>query len=359
MCTAANGSFSCKCAEGFEGPTCAISKLPPPKELTLIAGQATPGSADGVGAAASFNNVQGVVSDGDFIYATDGTNHTIRKIVAATGAVTTLAGSPGQLGTADGIGSAARFKYPAHLVADGAGNLYVTDTNNFKIRKIVIATGEVSSLAGTGAPGSADGVGAAASFNNPYGIAIDGAGNLYVADNNSRTIRKIVIATATVTTLAGQAGASGSADGIGSAARFAFPLGVVADGSGNLYVADATPNDTIRKIVIATGEVTTLAGTAGMTGSSDGVGGAARFNYPDGMCLDGSGNLWVADLKNPTIRKIALASKTVTTPIGVAGKKGVMLGMLPAQLEVPFAVACVGTSLLIADQHLLLRASNP
>jgi hypothetical protein len=197
-------------------------------------------------------------------------------------------------------GSAANFYNPSSITTDGT-NLYVADTYNCTIRKIVISTGAVTTLAGSeGVYGSADGTGSAASFSAPRGITTDGT-NLYVADTFSSTIRKIVISTGAVTTLAGTAGVYGSADGTGSAANFNNPFGITTDGT-NLYVAD-TYNNTIRKIVISTGAVTTLAGTAGVYGSADGTGSAANFNTPFGITTDGT-NLYVADTYNNTIRKI-------------------------------------------------------
>ena len=197
-----------------------------------------------------------------------------------TTAVTTLAGYAGVSGSTDDTGTAARFYNPHGITTDGT-NLYVPDDGSHTIRQIVIATGVVTTLAGTaGVSGSDDGIGAAALFFSPSAITTDGT-NLYVADNSNNTIRQIVIATGMVTTLAGTAGVFGSADGTGAAAQFAFPYGITTDGI-NLYVAD-TNNHTIRQIVIATGVVTTLAGTAGVSGSTDDTGAAAQFAFPFGI----------------------------------------------------------------------------
>ncbi len=220
--------------------------------------------------------------------------------VTLAGETSTLAGTPGAQGSIDGVGGAAQFYLPYGITTDGS-NLYIADTNNNTIRKVVIATGAVTTLAGTaGITGSTDATGAAARFDLPGDITTDGT-NLYVADSGNSTIRKVVIATGAVTTLAGTAGMQGSTDATGAKARFVFPVGITTDGV-NLYVADDS-NNTIRKVVIATGAVTTLAGTAGITGSTDATGAAASFNSPEGVTTDGV-QLYVCDSLNDTIRSI-------------------------------------------------------
>ena len=242
----------------------------------------------------------GITTDGTNLYVADSGNNTIRKIVIATVEVTTLAGTAGTSGSADGTGTAALFNNPLGVASD-VNDVYVADSGNHTIRKIAIATGEVTTLAGTaGSSGSSDGTGTAALFNNPADIASDGT-NLYIADSGNNTIRKIVIATVEVTTLAGTAGSSGSANGTGTAALFNNPLGIATDRT-NLYIADSG-NNTIRKIVIATGIVTTFAGKAGSSGSADGTGTAALFNNPVGVATVGA-VLYVGDTGNNTIRKI-------------------------------------------------------
>jgi sugar lactone lactonase YvrE len=287
--------------------------------VTTLAGTAgVTGSSDGIGAAALFFQPAGITTDGINLYVVDTGNNSIRKIVTATGVVTTIAGEAGTMGSADGIGAEARFNYPHGITMDDT-NLYVADTGNNTIRKIVIATGVVTTFAGTTSSGSADGIGSLASFNSPSGITTDGI-NLYVTDTHNGLIRKIVLSAAVfkthVTTLAGLAGSVGSTDGSGDEARFNSPMGITTDGQ-NLYVAD-TGNNTIRQIVISTGTVTTLAGTAGVTGSTDGIGAAAQFSHPQGIATDGT-NLYVADTSNCTIRKIVIATGEVTTLAGTAG----------------------------------------
>jgi len=278
-----------------------IRKITPAGVVTTFAGTARQsGSADGTGAAASFGFPMGVAVDSSGnVYVADTSNLTIRKITPA-GVVTTLAGTAGQSGSTDGTGADARFKGPVGVAVDSSGNVYVADTSNLTIRKITPA-GVVTTLAGTaGQSGSADGTGAAASFAFPMGVAVDSSGNVYVADFDAATIRKITAA-GVVTTLAGTAGQFGSTDGTGTAARFDLPFGVAVDSSGNVYVSNSF--STIRKITSA-GVVTTFAGTRGQSGSTDGNGTAARFNSPNGVAVDSSGYIYVADTNNSTVRKI-------------------------------------------------------
>ena len=243
-------------------------------------------------------------------------NQTISKITPA-GVLTTVAGVAGSVGTADGTGSAARFNSPLGIAVDTAGNLYVADSTNHTIRKITPA-GVVSTLAGlAGSAGSANGAGSAARFSQPIGIAVTVAGTIYVGDASNRTIRSIT-STGVVSTLAGLAGIGGSTDGSGSAARFGRPVGVAVDAAGTLYVSDQT-NDTVRAITPG-GMVSTLAGLAGNPGIADGSS-AARFNNPWGAAVDAAGNVYVADRLSHTIRKITPAG-VVSTLAGLAGSFG-------------------------------------
>jgi ribosomal protein S11 len=326
-----------------------IRKITPAGAVTTLAGLAGfTGSADGTGSAARFKHPGGVATDSSGnVYVADSYNFTIRKITPA-GAVTTLAGLAGSSGSADGTGSAARFYVQWGVATDSSGNVYVADSYNHTIRKITPA-GAVTTLAGlAGTSGSADGTGSAGRFNEPFGLATDSSGNVYVGDTFNNTIRKITPAGA-VTTLAGLAGGSGSDDGTGSAARFYGPAAVTTDSSGNVYVTD-TANDTIRKITPA-GAVTTLAG-AGSWGSADGTGSAARFYNPLGVATDSSGNVYVADYNNSTIRKITPAG-AVTTVAGLADGSGSADGTgSAARFNAPFGVATdSGGNVYVADSY--------
>jgi len=262
------------------------------------------GGADGAGSDARFWAPFGLAADrAGTIYVADTANNTIRKITA-DGVVSTLAGVAGRPGNADGAGMNARFRNPWGVAVDAAGNVYVADMSNHTIRKIT-PDGRVSTLAGqAGTAGSMDGIGAGAQFNSPVAVAVDTAGNVYVSDSANECIRKITPA-GVVSTLAGLPGQAGSADGTGPNARFLNPQGLAVDDRGNLFVADMG-NNTVREISPA-GAVTTLAGLAGVGGTTDGIGGAARLNHPGGVALDGSGNVYVADSNNHAIRKLVFA----------------------------------------------------
>jgi hypothetical protein len=298
--------------------------------LALFAGNPDGyGNSDGTGPAARFTTATAIAVDGaGNTYVADSDDHTIRKISAA-GVVTTLAGTNGTCANNDGTGSSAGFCNPKAVALDDAGNVYIADNRNHTIRKITPA-GVVTTLAGmAGVSGSTDGTGSTARFNYPQGIAVDHAGTVYVADQYNHTIRKITPA-GEVTTLAGMADAPGSADDTGSAARFNYPQGVVLDAAANLYVTD-TSNRTIRKIT-PTGIVTTLAGTAGNSGSADGNGAEASFTNPWGITIDkGTSTIYVTDQSG--IRKIAAngmvttLADTGTNSAGTAAHAGIPQGI--------------------------------
>ncbi len=308
-----------------------------PYTFTFLAGSpALAGSSDGTGTGASFDQPNGIALDSSGnLYVADKKNNTIRKVTAA-GVVTTLAGSPGVSGTTDGTGSAALFNQPIGIALDKSGNLYVTDSGNATIRKVTTA-GVVTTVAGAaGSAGSTNGTGTAASFSSPYGIAVDSNGNIYVSELGNNDIREVTSA-GVVTNYAAAAGAAGSSDGTGTAASFDQPAALAIDSNANLYVADSG-NATIRKVATG-GVVTTLAGSPGVTGYADGTGLAARFKSPRGIAVDGSGNLFVSDSENGTIRKIG-AGTVVTTIAGAPGAFSNSPGTgASALFDVPLGIA--------------------
>lgn len=303
----------------------------------------TSGFADGSATTATFNSPYGISADGTNLYVADEGNNEIRKIIISSGQVSTLAGAV----SIDATGVTGKFDSPQFDTTDGA-NLYVTDCGTTStIRKILIATGEVTTLAGSplGETGSADGIGTAATFNCPAGITTDGV-NLYVADSGNNTIRQIVISSGVVTTLAGQAGLSGSTDS--PSPKFDNPKGITTDNT-NLFVTDYN-NDTIRQIVISTGVVTTIDGQPGISGSTDTDPGPATFNGPLGVTTDGI-NLFVADSGNSTIRQIVISSGAVTTLAGqatISGSTDAITGSA-ATFSSPSGITTDGFNLYVVD----------
>jgi len=259
-------------------------------------------------------------------------NSSYSNVVLATTArgwqVTTLAGMAGYPGYSDGTGTEAQFSSLNYITTDGT-NFYTADGNG--VRKVVISTGMVTTLS------------LSISFQS-YGITTDGA-NLYVADTYNHTILKVVIATGEVTTIAGSAGNAGYSDGTGPEAKFFGPRGITTDGT-NLYVAD-TENQTIRKVVISTGEVTTLAGMVGSVGWSDGTGSEAKFEHSYDITTDGT-NLYVLDVN--MIQKVAISTRVVTTLAGLLQNWGSSDGTgTEAQFSSLNYITTDGTNLYVAD----------
>ena len=281
--------------------------------VTTLAGSGQAGFADGSGLVAQFNGPTGVAVDSSgTLYVADQSNHRIRKITTE-GTVTTLAGD-GYVGSTDGPGSTARFYFPLALALDNSGNIYVADSINNRIRKIT-SSGVVTTLAGNGQGGLADSSSGSTNvkFWQPNGVAVDSGGNVYVGDSYNNRLRYIS-SYGYVMTLAGS-GAFGQyneitfADGNGSVAIFWNPQGVAVDSSGNVYIADKS-NHRIRKY--KSGVVSTLAGS-GESGFADGTGAAAKFGRPQGVAVDAAGNVYVAEYRK--IRKVT-PSGVVTTLAG-------------------------------------------
>lgn len=262
---------------------------------------------------ATFHDPVNVATDGTYLYVVDKDNNAIRKVSMASGYTTTLVGS-GLFGHADGVGTAASFHFPSGITI-ARSQLFVADTSNHEIRAVDLTNNQVTTLAGSfDNKGATDGVGASASFNLPQGLVADPSGrNLYVTDQFNHEIRKIVIATGQVTTFAGST-ESGFTDGVGIAARFNMPANIAVDPAGtSLYVTDAS-NNAVRKIDIASAKVTTVAGDT-TAGNQDGTGKNARFDTPWGIVTDGT-TAYVSDAANGIIRKIELASSTVSVQCG-------------------------------------------
>jgi len=290
-----------------------VSALTGTATLTTIAGSSgNSGSTNSTGTSALFNGLQGITSDSSGSYfVSELYNHTIRKIAlpTSTATVTTFAGVVGSTGNSDGTSTSAYFNYPRGIAIDSSDNIYLADTSNSTIRKITSA-GVVTTVAGyAGSTGYANGTSSAANFNYPNAIATDST-NLFIADTLNNQIRKIVISTGVVTNLAGHAsGSSGYVNATSTSAYFNAPAGIASDGT-NLYVTDFY-NHSIRQIVISTGVVTTLAGS-GSSGYVNSTGTSAYFSYPLGIAYY-SGNLYVTDQSGTRIRIISTSSGVTTS----------------------------------------------
>jgi sugar lactone lactonase YvrE len=295
------------------------------------------------------------LDSGGNLYIADKFNHRIRKVNLATKVITTVAGTGvGGFSGDGGPATSAKIYTPFGVALDAAGNLYIADDDNYRIRRVDAATGIITTVAGGGSSGSIgdDGPATAASLGETSSVAVDAGGNIYIADSNSR-IRRVDAATGIITTVAG-GGSSGSIGdgGPATAAQLSHQCGVSVDSAGNLYIAD-TGNDRIRKVDAATKIITTVAG--GGSTSSIGDGGpatAASLAKPNTVALDAAGNLYIADSDNHRIRKVSAATKIISTIAGTgtegfSGDGGVAIS---AQLDYPNGVAVDASGIIyIAD----------
>ncbi len=285
----------------------------------------------GSGILGSLRNPRGVAVDAQGRVAIADTRDHRIAVVTSAGAEAILAGS-GLAGWVDGTGSQAQFTFPNAVAFEASGSLLVADTDNFQIRR-VFADGRVSAFAGDGRRGIVDGPSSSAGFDAPVGLAIDGSGNVFVSEQNGNIIRKISTA-GVVSTFAGS-GTPGGADGTGPEATFNRPFGLATDAAGNLLVAD-TDSHKIRRITPA-GEVTTIAGS-GEAGDTNGAALQARFQFPRGVAVDSLARVFVADSGNHSIRLIGTDS-SVSTVAGGSGR-GFSDGTLAAaQFDEPSGLA--------------------
>ncbi len=286
--------------------------------ITTFAGSGSTGVYSGDGGAATsagLNYPCGIAFDtSGNVYIGDTSNNRIRKVTVSTGIITTFAGTgTGAYSGDNGQSTSAKLQSPVGIALDSSDNVYFADMSNNRVRKVTVG-GIITTLAGTGtASYSGDNSAAtSATLNLPTGVVIDSAGNIYIADQYNHRIRKITVATGIITTHAGNGG-TGSYSGDNSAATSAnlyYPRNIAFDSQGNMYIADST-NYRIRKVTTSTGTISTYAGSGGTSGSYSGDNGAATsagFNAPSGVALDSSNNLYISDTNNHRIRKV-----TVTT----------------------------------------------
>jgi sugar lactone lactonase YvrE len=338
--------------------------------LSTVAGNGTAGyNGDGAALGVELNYPDGVAVDAaGNVYIADQNNYRIRKVAAGTGLLSTVAGN-GQAGFSGEAGPAtsARIYTPRGLAVDTAGNFYFADYNNNRIRKVTVATGIITTVAGNGLSGYGGdgGLGTAAQLNNATAVAVDAAGNLYIADFQNHRVRKVTASTGVITTLAGTGVAGVGGDGgLATLAQLYYPQGVAVDGAGNVYIAD-TYNHRIRKVAAATGVISTLAGTgtAGFLGEA-GPATAARLYYPTGVASDVAGNVYIADYYNHRIRKVSAATGIITTVVGsgdaaYGGDGGVASA---GQIYYPYSVAVDGSgNVYVADEynHRVRKAAVP
>ncbi len=330
-------------------------------EMTTLAGAAQPsGSVDGPGAQARFDSPSAIIAGDGAWFVADTYNHTVRAVAFDTGETRTLVGRPRTAGGEDGPVETATLSYPVGLAWHAATQrLYVADMGAHTVRAIDLQARTVRTLAGAvDEAGATDGEGSTARFSSPQHLALSPDGvTLYVADSGNGTVRAITTATGGVTTLAGTAGEHGTVDGVGAAARFREPAGLALDASaGRLYVADATAQ-TLRAITLATGEVTTVAGQDRTTGVVDGTVAEALFKGPSGVALNAAGTrLYVADSGNHVIRSVNLEAGTVSTWLGNPVRSG---GIGPGQ-RVAFRAATLyyPQAVAVGEQDVALLSDN-
>src|SRR5437762_2485230 len=295
------------------------------------------------------------------LFVVDQGNCVIRKVGAVTGTISTVAGTGGTCDFAGdgGPATAAALSFPAGAAFDGTGDLIIADQSNCVIRKVNMTTGTISTVAGTGGACGFAGDGgpaAAAELYLPAGVALDVAGNLFIADQDNFVIRRVDAMTHQISTVAGTPGISGFAGdgGPATAAELSTTTGVALDGAGNLFIAD-TGNCVIRKVVAATGAISTVAGIGGACGfaGDGGAATAAELNLPFDVVLDGAGDLFIADSGNCVIREVAAATGAISTVAGIGGACGFAGdggAATAAELNLPFDVVLVGAGdLFIAD----------
>lgn len=327
----------------------------PPGTITTVAGNGTPSFSNGSSAiTAELDNPSSVALDGaGNFYLADTKNNRIRE-VSPSGSITTVAGT----GTAhfsgdNGLATSAELSGPSGVAVDGAGNIYIADTGNSRIREVNASTGIITTVAGTGSAtyGGDGGAATSADLNLPYGVAVDGARDIYIADSYNNRVREVNAATGVITTVAGNGVSNFNGDnGSATSAELNVPASVALDSSGNMYIADAF-NNRIRE-VNTSGVITTVAGDGVASYNGDNIPAVSAELYtPAGVAVDAAGNIYIADTYNNRIREVNV-SGAITTVAGngtgnFGGDNGPATG---AELATPAGVALDSAgNLYIAD----------
>src|ERR1700733_2883779 len=283
------------------------------------------------------------------------------------GAGTGTAGYSGD----NGLATSANLDSPGDVAFDSAGNWYIADYTNCRIRKVTIATGDISTVAGNGTCGySADGIAAtSAELNGPNSVAIDSSGNIYIADFTNNRIRKVTTSSGYISTVAGSGTAGYFGDGAAAtSAELETPSGVAVDSSGNIYIADRT-NDRVRKVTISSGYISTVAGNGSSCSSPTGGCGdgsaatSANLTSPNSVALDSSGNIYIADSGDNRIREVNISTGSISTVAGngTPGYSGDGGAATSAEIDGPNGAALDSSgNIYISDtQNRRIRLVNP
>jgi len=328
-------------------------------DITTIAGTGTSGfSGDGAAAtSAQVNGPYGVAVDGvGNVFIADSSNHRVRRIDAVTGLISTFAGTGvGGFSGDGGAATSAQLNSPLGVAVDGSGNVFIADTFNHRVRRVDVGTGLISTLAGTGTSGfSGDGAAAtSAQLYYPFGVAVDGGGNVFIADSSNHRVRRVDVVTGLISTFAGTGTPGFFGDGAAATdAQLYYPFGVGVDGVGNVFIADYF-NHRVRLVDAVTGLISTFAGNG--TGGFSGDGGAAtsaQLYSPIGVAVDGGGNVFIADSNNHRVRRVDVGTGLIITiaGTGINGFSGDGAAATSAQLNNPYGVAVDGNgNVFIAD----------
>jgi len=290
------------------------------------------------------------------VFIADTYNHRVRRVDAVTGLISTFAGNGTNGFSGDGAAAtSAQLYFPFEVAVDGVGDVFIADTYNHRVRRVDVGTGLISTFAGNGTNGfSGDGAAAtSAQLNYPIGVAVDGVGNVYIADTYNHRVRRVDAGTGLISTFAGNGTNGFSGDGAAAtSAQLSYPEGVAVDGDGNVFIAD-TYNHRVRRVDVGTGFISTFAGTGAAGFSGDGAAAtSAQLNFPRGVAVDGAGNVFIADTFNHRVRRVDAGTGFISTfaGTGTAGFSGDGGGATGAQLNSPIGVAVDGAgNVFIAD----------